>query len=216
MSSPRYTSVIPITGTIGSGKSTFCSILEELGANVVYADKLAHQALVNLQADIVANFGTEILTNGSVDRSKLGKIVFADSTRRKTLEAIVHPEVRRLAAIEFDRLLSIKSDSGQNDFVFYEVPLFFETEMQSLGFGPSVLITVVSDDEAVKRIVARGKESAEQAQSRIAAQMPVKDKIALADIVIDNSGTKVELMNEAVGLLQKLRLGHSKQKTVIG
>lgn len=195
----EFSRVIPVTGTIGSGKSTFCGLLEKAGARVVYADKLAHAALANLQKEIVAAFGSEILTDNSIDRSKLGKIVFNDASKRKQLEAIVHPEVKRLAKTEFDNLLNSKSNPVS--FIFYEVPLFFETGMNTHGFGPSVLITVNSDEEAVKRIVARGKESAEQARKRIAAQMPVNEKIALANIVIDNSGNEQELSDEADQLL---------------
>jgi dephospho-CoA kinase len=201
---PDLSKVIPVTGTIGSGKSTFCGILEEAGAKVVSADKLAHVALTNLQNEIVKQFGAEIITNGTIDRSKLGKIVFADELKRKQLEALVHPEIRRLALIEFKHLLDSPTEPIKH--VFYEVPLFFETGMQQLGFGPAVLITVRSDEAAVERITARGRETADQARARIAAQMPVDEKIALADIVIENDGDRQKLRDEADQLLKQLDL----------
>ncbi|MGL4553092.1 MAG: dephospho-CoA kinase, partial [Gemmataceae bacterium] len=90
--------VVGLTGSIGAGKSTVAGLLARRGATVVDADALGHQALEELRDEIVARFGPGVLEGGAVSRARLGQVVFADAARRRELESIVHPHIRRRAA----------------------------------------------------------------------------------------------------------------------
>lgn len=172
-----------LTGGIASGKSTVAGFLRELGALVVDADRLAHDALRPggpCFEPVVARFGRGILAaDGTIDRAALGRIVFADAAARKDLEAIVHPAVRHGIATAID--------GSPASIAVVDAALLVET---GLHRELDVLVVVSCPVETqIARLASRNGWSREEALARIAAQAPLETKLAVADQVIDTSGS---------------------------
>ncbi|HXA28761.1 MAG TPA: dephospho-CoA kinase [Candidatus Angelobacter sp.] len=178
--------LIGLTGGIGSGKSTVAALLVARGAALVDADRLAREVVepgTPGLAEIAAEFGPSVLLpDGRLDRPALGAIVFADAARRERLNAITHPRVAELMQRRIAEALA-----GDAPLVVVDVPLLFEGERQALFEG--VLLVWVPAAMQVERLVARDGLREDDARARIEAQMPIDDKRALADWVVDNSGT---------------------------
>lgn len=177
--------VVGLTGGIGSGKSTVARMLRELGAAVVDADALAREAVEPgrpAHRAVVDRFGAGVvLPDGTLDRKRLGAIVFADASARRDLERIVHPEVAALAAARFAEAVA----SGA-PLVVYDVPLLFENQLE--GSFSSVIVVRVSPSTQRARIAARDRLSEDEVRRRIEAQMPLEEKVRRAQHVIDNDG----------------------------
>jgi dephospho-CoA kinase len=197
--------VIALTGGIASGKSTISRRLADLGAVIVDADLLSRDAVEpgspGLEA-VVERFGAGVLTaDGSLDRPALGAIVFSDESARADLNAIVHPQVRRLAAA---RLAEIARDAP-DAIAIYDVPLLAET-----GVDHSFDLVVVADADAPTRIDRlvrlRGLDRAE-AERRVAAQATDEERRALADVLIDTTGTLDDTYGQVDALWDDLRSG---------
>lgn len=178
---------IALTGGIAAGKSTVGARLAELGAVVVDADGLAREAVAPGSeglARIAESFGPAVIAeDGSLDRAALGAIVFADPERRRELEDITHPVVRRLAA----ERMSAAESADPDAVVVYDVPLLVESGPDH-GFE---LVVVAHAPAAVRieRMVAlRGMDRAE-AERRVGAQASDAARLAIADVVIDTDGT---------------------------
>jgi dephospho-CoA kinase len=178
---------IGLTGGIGSGKSTVSALLAERGAVIIDADRIAREVVEQGTpglAAVVETFGDGVLAgDGSLDRPALAAIVFADPEARARLDAIVHPLVRA-------RALEIAGAAAPDSVVVNDVPLLVET-----GQADSYdLVLVVEADPGtrVARLVQRGL-TAEDARARMAAQATDEQRRAVADVVLDNSGTPVEL-----------------------
>ena len=178
---------IGLTGGIGSGKSTVAGLLAARGARVVDADRIAREVVEpgtpGLDA-VVAAFGTEVLTpEGALDRPALAAVVFADPEARRRLDGIVHPLVRARAA-------ELVAAAPPDAVVVQDVPLLVETG-QAASYD---LVLVVQADLAtrLRRLVGRGLPE-DDARSRIAAQATDEQRRAVADVVLDNSGTVEEL-----------------------
>lgn len=192
--------ILGLTGSVGSGKSTVASILEELaGAVVIDADAIAHQVQSpggTAYADIVAAFGPEILdSDKTINRRRLGTQVFGDETKRRLLNSIMHPRVRE----EELRLL----DEHRNfPLVVLMVPLLLENRMEDLV--DRVVVVTVSEGERKRRLFERSGMTPEEVERRLAAQMPDTEKVKLADVVIDNSGTLAETRQQVQGVLTDL------------
>ena len=182
--------VFGLTGGIGSGKSAVAQRLRARGLPVVNADDLARAAVAPGSlglARIRDYFGPSVLTaQGELDRAKLAKIVFSDPEARRMLDSMIHPIVRQLAAERFEAI----AEQGE-PLACYEVPLLFEGKQDHL-YHP---VLVVSAPLAVReqRIAQRDGFDAAQIAARIAAQMPLEEKVRRADYVIENSGTVEEL-----------------------
>jgi dephospho-CoA kinase len=182
--------VFGLTGGIGSGKSAVAQRLRARGVPVVNADELARSAVARGSAGLarVADyFGSGILTpEGELDRAQLGQIVFCDPEARRALDSLVHPLVRQLAAERFQDL----SQRGE-PLACYEVPLLYEVGLERT-YQP---VLVVNAPLALReqRIQQRDGFDATQIAARIAAQMPLEEKVRRADYVIDNSGSLAEL-----------------------
>jgi len=184
--------VIGLSGGIGSGKSTVAALFAGLGSRVIDADAIVHE----LQApgtpmlrEISAAFGPELIRDdGSLDRDRLGAIVFRDEEARQRLGHIVHPGVRT----EMARRLAEALESGA-PLILLDIPLLFEgasagaDTRSAFGVDATVLVWVPQEVQ-VERTVARDTCSRDEAERRVAAQMPIDEKRALADHVLDNSG----------------------------
>ncbi len=181
--------IVGLTGGIGAGKSTVANMFAQLGALVVDADQLSRQAIEPGSSgfdEVVATFGEKILTDGVIDRQKLGKIVFKDAVERKKLEAIIHPRVQDALA---ERIKSL----SPGDILIYEIPLLVETGAAEKF---DYIITVESDIEnRLDRLFERGMDE-DEAERRIAAQASQSEREAVADRVIINDGDRAELFAE--------------------
>ena len=179
--------LVGLTGGLATGKSTVSDILRGLGCVVLDADVLAREVVEPGQpalAAIAAEFGGEVLrADGTLDRKHLGAIVFADPSRRRQVEAITHPAIR-------DRFLARLAELEAQDFagiVVWDAPVMIE----SGGYKAMDRLVVVVTDPATQRAraVTRDGDPAD-AERKIASQMPLAEKAALADYVIDNSGDR--------------------------
>lgn len=190
---------VGLTGGIGSGKSEVARRLAGHGAVVVDADVVAREVVepgTPGLAEIVRAFGSEVLAaDGSLDRPRLGKLVFGDAEARRRLEAIVHPLVR-------ERRAEVVAAAPADAVVVEDVPLLVETGLT----GEYELVVVVDAPDAVRldRLEARGTPR-EEAQRRIAAQASRADRLAAADVVIDNGGSLDRLHRQVDGLWSELR-----------
>ncbi|KAA0549151.1 dephospho-CoA kinase [Bacillus sp. BGMRC 2118] len=194
---------IGLTGGIASGKSTVSSMLRELNFPVVDADIIAREVVeVGEEAYllIVEEFGEEILTtNGSIDRVKLGAIVFHNEGKRRTLNSIVHPAVRK-------RMIELKENYLKKDHraVILDIPLLFESELTFMV--DKTLLVYVNSDTQLHRLMNRNQLTKEEALARIQSQMPLEDKLKLADEVLTNNGTINETEEQLRQVLMKWKL----------
>ena len=192
---------IALTGGIATGKSYVAARLRDAGVPVVDADVLAREAVAPKSdglAAIVERFGREILTpEGFVDRARLGEIVFRDEKARADLEAIVHPFVRRKIEEFFAAL------PREHAFAVADIPLLYETRRQR-DFD-KVIVVATSPEQQIERVMSRDGLSREEAERRVAAQLPIDSKIALADYVIRTDGAHEETDAQVDGLLRELR-----------
>ncbi|HJO25503.1 MAG: dephospho-CoA kinase [Myxococcota bacterium] len=189
MARPR---VIGLSGGIGSGKSTVAEFFAGLGARVIDADAIVHE----LQApgspmlhEIAEAFGHDLIRDDrSLDREELGAVVFRDEEARRRLGDIVHPGVRT----EMARRLAEALESGA-PVIILDIPLLFEgaaagADTHSVFGVDATVLAWVPREVQIERTVARDACSRDEAERRVASQLPLDDKRALADHVIDNSG----------------------------
>jgi len=178
--------VIGVTGGVGTGKSTVAKMFRELGAVVLDADAMAHQLMEPKRLcwrRVVDSFGEEILNEDqSINRRRLAEIVFRDAQRRRELEAIIHPQVLR----EIKQRLHRLGRSRRVRAVVLDVPLLVEVDAQ--GMADALVVVTAPRDVQSQRLAHRYGDS-EEANARIAAQMELSAKAALADVVVDNAGT---------------------------
>jgi len=182
---------VGLTGGIGSGKSEVARRLAEHGAVLIDADVAARQVVEPGSpglARIAAAFGDEVLRpDGSLNRERLGEIVFADPRRRAELNAIVHPLVR--AWMQEAEHAAVQTDGDA--IVVHDVPLLAESRGQA-GFDPVIVVDVPPELQLERLVRLRGMP-AERARARMAAQASREQRLAVADIVIDNSGSLEDL-----------------------
>jgi dephospho-CoA kinase len=192
--------LVGLTGGIGSGKSTVARMLASRGAVVIDADALAREAVEPGTAGfeaVVGRFGDGMVApDGSLDREALASIVFADDAARTDLEAIVHPEVRRRIAETVTR------HAEPGEVVVVDSPLLIETGAHE-GF-PLVIVVTASVEARIARLAARGMSHAD-VRARMHAQMPLQEKAARADVVLDNEGTEADLERQVDRLWADLR-----------
>lgn len=192
--------IIGITGGIASGKSTVSLYLQELGFTIVDAD-LASRAVVEPGEEayhqVVKAFGEDILlTDGNIDRVKLGSIIFNDQEKRLLLNSIVHPAVRKWMRLKTEAALS----SGE-ETVFMDIPLLFESKLTFMV--DKTLLIYVDEQVQLQRLMNRNGLSETEALARINSQMPLADKKALADAVIDNNGDMNETKQQVKSILSE-------------
>jgi dephospho-CoA kinase len=190
-----------LTGGIASGKSAVAAMLRELGVSVLDADALAHQLIDPGQpayAEVVREFGPAIIDGqGRVDRAKLGALVFADRAKLDRLNAIVHPRVAEVVLRQFDEW----QHSGTRETAFVEAALLIESGIHKYLDG--LVVAWCTPEQQIERLTARGLPE-DEARRRIAAQMPVEEKLRLADEKIDCSGTLDQTRQQVEALAAKL------------
>lgn len=197
---------IGLTGGIASGKSVVGAMLRDLGFAVIDADALVHKLQEPGEAaygEIVGEFGSGILDPaGKIDRAKLGAIVFADSAKLARLNAILHPRVEQLSSQQFAEWERQGLDAG-----FVEAALLVEAGMHRRLDG--VVVVWCRPEQQLERMKARGM-SEQEAERRLAAQMPVETKLRYATQQIDTSGSLEQSRLQVQALAAKLRRGASK------
>ena len=205
------TCIMGLTGGIGTGKSTVTRILASLGATTIDADAIVHELQAPGQPmldELAAAFGDGVLTlDGALDRKALGAIVFRDEKARARLGEIVHAPVIG----EMMRRAKAAMDRG-DPLVVLDIPLLFEGRVSGRGSGALMhfdATVCVWVDEAVQlaRTMARDACDADEARRRMSAQLPIDQKRALADYVIDNSGSPESTRAQVEALLRKLTGG---------
>lgn len=188
--------VIGLTGGIASGKSTVSAMFADMGITVIDADveaRLAVEIGEKAYDDIVRHFGPSILADdGTINRQKLGSIIFNDEQKRNLLNSIVHPAVRERMAQKRQA-----AEAANEKAIVMDIPLLFESKLT--GLVEKIILVYVDANTQLERLMKRNGYSEAEALSRIGSQMPLKDKVELADAIIDNSETieqtKAQLMD---------------------
>lgn len=194
--------IVGLTGGIASGKSYVATLLAQFGAAVVDADDVYHELLKTsaLRQKIEEEFGPEyFLADGSLNRKKLGKLVFSDKSALVRLNSVTHPAVRKEL---FARLDSFAKQVPQPKLAVVVIPLLYEVGWDE--HVEKVIVVSVNEKTQVERLMNRNGWSQEEALVRINSQMPLADKVARADHVIDNSGSKEETEEELRSLFTEL------------
>ncbi|WP_022880772.1 dephospho-CoA kinase [Gryllotalpicola ginsengisoli] len=186
--------IIALTGGIASGKSTVSARLAEHGAVVVDADRLAREVVEPGQpalARIADEFGAGVLRpDGSLDRAALGAVVFADDQARLKLNAITHPAVWRRAT----ELFAAAEAADPDAIVVYDVPLLVEASGERPLRFDRVVVVNTRREERLRRLMEERGMSRADAEARLGAQATDAERLAVADVVLDNDGSKEELL----------------------
>lgn len=186
------TKVIGLTGGLASGKSTAARFLKEQGAHVIDADVLGHSAYEPgspAHAQVVAAFGRDVLTaNGRIDRKVLGGKVFGKPAELKKLTDIVWPAIRMLAQAEIAQVRA----AGNRSVIVLEAAVLFEAGWEDLG--DEVWVNIVDREAAITRATQRDNVPRATVESRLDAQLSNAERIARADVVIDNNGTPAQML----------------------
>lgn len=193
--------LIGLTGGIASGKSTVADVFRSLHVGVVDADAVAREVVAPGSeglTKIVEAFGSDYLTaDGTLDRPKLGELVFADAEARKTLNGITHPLVAQRSG---ERIEALKATG--TPYVVYDVPLLVETGLHALV--DAVVVVASTEENQIQRVASRDGLSRAAAKARIASQFPLSKKVEVADYVIDNDGTLDDLRTQTEDVHRRL------------
>ena len=191
---------VGLTGGIGAGKSEVSRRLAGHGAVVIDADAIAREVVepgTDGLAEVVEAFGPGVLgPNGRLDRPGLGAVVFADPERRNRLNAIIHPRVG-------ERMAELEREAGPGAIVVHDVPLI--AEGGRAGAYDLVVVVDAPPRVQVERLIRNRGMTRDQARARMAAQAGREQRLAIADIVIDNSGSLAELDRQVGDLWADLR-----------
>jgi dephospho-CoA kinase len=195
--------LVGLTGGIASGKSLVARVFKDLGAYIIDADRIVHELLQPDQQawhEVIDYFGKEILLpDNSIDRRKLGEIVFNSAEKRAWLNGCLHPKVFDVYTTQVRHLKSRQPDS----IVVFDAALLIET-----GYHRQMdrtVVVYVDIEQQIQRLTARDQFSREQALSRIACQMPLSEKRNHADYIIDNNGKREDTERQARELFLKLK-----------
>ncbi|WP_336046677.1 dephospho-CoA kinase [Solibacillus ferritrahens] len=188
--------IIGLTGSIASGKSTVAKMIQSYNLPIVDADQVARQVVEPgspTLLKIAEVFGQDVISeDGTMDRAKVGSLIFHDESKRQQLNAIIHPAIREEMIRQRDEFISY----GEKN-VFMDIPLLFESKLEH--FVEKIIVVSVTEGVQLERLMERNDLTEEEAKARIGTQIPVKDKEALADAVIYNNGsledTALQLQN---------------------
>ncbi len=195
---------VGLTGNIASGKSHASGVFAELGAHIIDADVIAHELFqpeTPTYSKVVQAFGKRILAHdGTIDRQMLGDIVFHQTEQRLLLNALVHPDVR----VEVMRRVFQYEERGLDGVVIIDAALMVESGFYKMQ--DRLIVVVCEKALQLARLMTRCGISAEEARLRIATQMPVEEKIKLADYTIDTSGTYARTREQIENIYRDLIL----------
>jgi dephospho-CoA kinase len=200
---------VGLTGNIASGKSHTASLFAELGAHIIDADRVVHELLTcgtKTYSKIVEAFGAQILDqNMKIDRRRLAQIIFFDEEQRMLLNRLTHPEIHG----EIQRRICDLQQQSSSGIIIVDAALMVETG----GYRRCHRLVVVTCDPVLQlaRLMSRDALTEKEARARIASQMPIEEKIKLADYTIDTSGTQIQTHDQVEAvyrdlLLQELRM----------
>jgi dephospho-CoA kinase len=203
--------VIGLTGGIAAGKSTVARRFAEHGAVVLDADRLAREAVERGTPGLAAireRFGDSVIAaDGSLDRPALGAIVFGDEQARLDLNGITHPEVARLLKQRLEETRAVDPDA----VVVYDIPLMVESGGRRGGLFEHVVVVESSTDVRISRLVDLRGMSREEAERRIRSQATDEERRAIADTVIDSSGSLEQTLEQVDAAWETLRgRGHER------
>lgn len=191
--------VIGLTGGIASGKSTVSNMLKEMNITVIDADVEARLAVKKGEPayqQIIKEFGNEILLpDGDIDRQRLGSIIFHNVEKRQLLNGIVHPEVRK----RMNNQVEAAKERGEQVIVL-DIPLLFESKLTHMV--EKTILVYVDKEIQLARLMERNTLSLGDAEARVQSQMPLSEKRALADVVINNNGTIAETQKQVIEVLR--------------
>ncbi|MEK4479723.1 dephospho-CoA kinase [Paenibacillus sp. FSL R5-0876] len=178
--------IIGLTGGIASGKSTVSALLVNKGARLVDADVIAREVMLpghEVLAAAAKQFGKEILfSDGTLNRAKLGEIVFQDPVALQTLNNLTHPAIRQEIK---NRMYSMEQEEPKR-LIIVDIPLLFESGLETLFH--EIVVVYVPREVQIARLMERNRLSLEEAEARLNAQMDIEQKRNKADYIIDNSG----------------------------
>jgi dephospho-CoA kinase len=200
---PNEALKIGITGNIGSGKSSFCHYLEELGQKVLYADAIAHEILIELSPLWAKKWGEQVLQDGKADRAKISELVFSDPQKLAFLNSQIHPRVKKRFAEE--------QESSAQPVLCFEIPLLFEAGWEDY-FDFLVLIKA-PPKLVLQRLKMRNPGQIDNLQLRLSKQIPDSKKAAWVDLVIENDQGFEQLREQAkqlIALFPKIPRAQSK------
>jgi dephospho-CoA kinase len=192
---------IGLTGGIASGKSTVTNILDFLGAKIIDADKIAHQLMKperKLWTTIVDSFGEKILQeDGTIDRNKLGTIIFNNRQEKEKLDQISHPII--ISEIKS----RLKKMTSTEEIIVVDIPLLVEADLMDLF--QEVWLVYITKEEQINRLMERSQIDREGALARIESQMPMEEKKKYADRIIDNNGSLSQLEQRVNKLWEEIK-----------
>lgn len=197
--------VIVITGSIGTGKSTAVDIIKEFGFTVLDSDKIVHEGYnigSELYYKIINHFGEDILKGDEIDRQKLGEIVFNNDKKLNELNNMVHGYV-------YDKLKE-GIEASKEKVIFLDIPLLFETKDIHEPIYDEIWLIYVSEETQRKRLTERAiaeNKKPEDVLKIIDKQISIKEKVFMADVVINNEGTVEELKENIKALLEIRGMG---------
>ncbi|HBG60382.1 MAG: dephospho-CoA kinase [Omnitrophica WOR_2 bacterium GWF2_38_59] len=199
--------ILGVTGSLSTGKTSVSKSFQELGAKVLDADKIAHDQMKKggiCYDRIIKVFGKAIVDGDEINRKKLADIVFSDKEKLDKLVAIIHPAVKNAIGEEIRRYNKRKKEY----LVVVDVPLLFESNLHR--YVDWIIVVKAKRQQQIERAVEKFKISKQQAIRRIKMQMPLREKIRLADIIIDNSRSLIETKEQVKEIWQKILLKKKK------
>lgn len=214
---PQFKHAIVITGSIGSGKSAVCELLRDRGFEIIDADKISHCVLDRCAAQVAEIFGAQYIVQkdaqvkfdasrdeeilsapcASVDRKKLGELVFKNPAELAKLEALLHPKITA------EILSQAQALEAKGKLYFVDIPLFFEGKRYQ--FFDKVAVVYAPKDTLIARVMKRNELDHAAAKHRVELQTDIEQKRAMADFVIDNSGDLAALKVAVERFLKELK-----------
>ena len=195
--------LVGITGGIATGKTTVANLLRELGVAHIDYDLLARKVVEPGKAawkDILAYFGSQVLNaDKSVDRKKLGSIVFQDLEKRRKLESFTHPRIHE----QFVKQVHEIAQKSPGSIIQVSIPLMIEQNLQYMFH--KLVVVYVSEKQQIERLISRDRMSEAAARAILNAQLPIEEKVGYADFVIQNGGSIEETKEQVEKLLEKLQ-----------
>jgi len=193
---------IAITGGLSCGKSSVCRFLSQLGAYVASSDNIVHQLLstdTKLGQEIINLLGTKILVDQKINRSLVAEIVFQDFDLLQALEKITHPVVYNEIDKEFQKQ---ERKYPQPALFVAEIPLLFESDCR-IRFDSTVVV-IANEEVCIKRFKETNRSTFDQYKKRVSRQIPILEKAKLADYVLINEGSLLDLKEKTLDLYRKL------------